>query len=236
MRAAACLALTVALAAPAVAPAAVRHAAPGASALAPCTRAEPCSAAAALQGSAPGDTVVLGAGTYAGQPLVVPRRLTLTARPDGPRPVVTVTAPGEVALTVGPDAQDAVVERLALRAGGEAAAAIEVAAASALEDLDVRTETAACLDTGVAGVRLVDSTFARTGASADPCLRTTGRDTSWTGVTVTARQSGTAAAYAGVRRHVPFVERDTVLYGYMEAVRRELRSGGLVSAVHAAMR
>jgi len=47
---------------------------------------------------------------------------------------------------------------------------------------------------------------------------------------------GTAAAYAGVRRHVPFIERDTVLYGYMESVRRELRSGALVAAVHAAMR
>jgi len=46
---------------------------------------------------------------------------------------------------------------------------------------------------------------------------------------------GTAAAYAGVRRHVPFIERDTVLYRYIEAVRRELRSGALVGAVHAAM-
>jgi histidine ammonia-lyase len=47
---------------------------------------------------------------------------------------------------------------------------------------------------------------------------------------------GTAAAYARVREHVPFIERDTVLYGYMEAVRRELRSGALLAAVHAAMR
>jgi histidine ammonia-lyase len=47
---------------------------------------------------------------------------------------------------------------------------------------------------------------------------------------------GTAAAYARVREHVPFIERDTVLYGYMEAVRRELRSGALVAAVHSAMR
>lgn len=46
---------------------------------------------------------------------------------------------------------------------------------------------------------------------------------------------GTAAAYACVRRHVPFIERDTVLYGYMDAVRRELRHGGLVAAVHAAV-
>ena len=47
---------------------------------------------------------------------------------------------------------------------------------------------------------------------------------------------GTAAAYAGVRRHVPFIERDTVLYGYMEAVRREVRSGALVAAVNVATR
>ena len=46
---------------------------------------------------------------------------------------------------------------------------------------------------------------------------------------------GTAAAYARVRKHVPFIERDTVLYGYIEAVRRELHSGALVAAVTAAM-
>ena len=45
---------------------------------------------------------------------------------------------------------------------------------------------------------------------------------------------GTAPAYERVRKHVPFIERDTVLYGYMEAVRRELHSGALVAAVHAA--
>ncbi len=47
---------------------------------------------------------------------------------------------------------------------------------------------------------------------------------------------GTAAAYATVREHVPFLERDAVMYGYMEAVRRELRSGALVAAVLAATR
>ncbi|MGH8481719.1 MAG: HAL/PAL/TAL family ammonia-lyase, partial [Nevskiaceae bacterium] len=46
---------------------------------------------------------------------------------------------------------------------------------------------------------------------------------------------GTAAAYAAVRRHVPFIERDTVLYAYLEAVRRELRDGALVAAVRAAL-
>ena len=47
---------------------------------------------------------------------------------------------------------------------------------------------------------------------------------------------GTAAAYARVRAHVPFIERDTVLYRYLEAVRQELRSGALVAAVHGAAR
>ncbi len=46
---------------------------------------------------------------------------------------------------------------------------------------------------------------------------------------------GTAAAYASVRRHAPFIERDTVMYGYMEAVRQQLRSGALVAAVDAAV-
>jgi histidine ammonia-lyase len=46
---------------------------------------------------------------------------------------------------------------------------------------------------------------------------------------------GTAPAYASIRRHVPFIERDTVLYRYMDAVRRELREGALVAAVQAAL-
>jgi histidine ammonia-lyase len=46
---------------------------------------------------------------------------------------------------------------------------------------------------------------------------------------------GTAAAYARVRAHAPFVERDTVLRGYIEALRRELREGALVAAVTAVM-
>ena len=45
---------------------------------------------------------------------------------------------------------------------------------------------------------------------------------------------GTAAAYASVRGHVPVIERDTVLYRYIEAVRRELRNGALVAAVKTA--
>jgi histidine ammonia-lyase len=47
---------------------------------------------------------------------------------------------------------------------------------------------------------------------------------------------GTAAAFARVRAHVPFIERDTLLNGHIESVRCELRSGALVAAVHAATR
>lgn len=46
---------------------------------------------------------------------------------------------------------------------------------------------------------------------------------------------GTGVAYACVRREVPFLERDAVLYPLLEAVRRQLRSGALVGAVQAAM-
>jgi len=46
---------------------------------------------------------------------------------------------------------------------------------------------------------------------------------------------GTAAAYAAVRRRVPFIERDTVMYGYIDAVRRDVRDGVLAAAVRGAL-
>lgn len=46
---------------------------------------------------------------------------------------------------------------------------------------------------------------------------------------------GTAAAYHLVRTCVPFITADTVLYPYIEAVRRLLADGRLVAAVNAAM-
>ncbi len=47
---------------------------------------------------------------------------------------------------------------------------------------------------------------------------------------------GTGAAYALIRKLVPFIEQDTVLYRYIEAVRQEIRSGRLREAVNGAMK
>jgi histidine ammonia-lyase len=46
---------------------------------------------------------------------------------------------------------------------------------------------------------------------------------------------GTEAAYALIRQHVPFLEADTVLYPYMEAVRHLVATGALCRAVEAAL-
>ena len=46
---------------------------------------------------------------------------------------------------------------------------------------------------------------------------------------------GTGAAYRLVRELVPFIEADTVLYPYMEAVYRVVADGSLVTAVNGAM-
>lgn len=46
---------------------------------------------------------------------------------------------------------------------------------------------------------------------------------------------GTAAAYAAVRMRVPFIERDTVMYGYLDAVRRDVHDGILAAAVRSAL-
>jgi histidine ammonia-lyase len=46
---------------------------------------------------------------------------------------------------------------------------------------------------------------------------------------------GTRGAYTLLRQHVPFIESDTVLYRYLEAVRQLLADGELLAAVDAAM-
>lgn len=194
------VALVVAcLLAPASAGAATRYVSPGGAASGACERDAPCSVGWAVNGggSAPGDTVVVSAGTYVDQPLVVGRELTITAAPEAPRPVFRTTAAGAAALTVDAGAAGAVIERLAIRAAGPGGVAVEVGAAVSLDDLRVVTATAPCLRSDAKGLRIDDSTFAQSGASEVPCLQTSGNDTSWTGVTVTAFNAVTAAAYAG---------------------------------------
>jgi histidine ammonia-lyase len=46
---------------------------------------------------------------------------------------------------------------------------------------------------------------------------------------------GTAAAYRELRKRVPFIEKDTVLYGYVEAVRQALHDQSLLAAVNQAL-
>jgi histidine ammonia-lyase len=46
---------------------------------------------------------------------------------------------------------------------------------------------------------------------------------------------GTGAAFALLRRFVPFVERDEVLYPHIEAARRLVADGRIVAAVEAAL-
>lgn len=46
---------------------------------------------------------------------------------------------------------------------------------------------------------------------------------------------GTQPAYRLIREHVPFIERDTVMYPYMEAVHHLVHSGQIVDAVNTAL-
>lgn len=42
---------------------------------------------------------------------------------------------------------------------------------------------------------------------------------------------GTQPVYDLIREHVPFIDEDTILYRYMEAVRQLVRQGSVVRAV-----
>ena len=46
---------------------------------------------------------------------------------------------------------------------------------------------------------------------------------------------GTAAAYALIRNHVPFIERDCVMSGYVELIRQLVADGAIVAAVNQAL-
>jgi len=51
----------------------------------------------------------------------------------------------------------------------------------------------------------------------------------------TLQGRGTGAAYALIRQQVPFIEADTLLYPYMEAVRQQVASGAIARAADAAL-
>lgn len=197
MRSAAAALVLACLAIPAGAEAATRHVSPTGAGEGACERLAPCSVAWAVngEGSAPGDTVVIGPGTYADQPLVIARELTVTAAPDAPRPVFRTTQGS--GITVAEGAAGSLVEHLAVRAAGADAPAVSVGAAVTLRDLSITTSEAPCLRSAATGVRVEDSTLTATGPLAEACLETTGNDTSWTGVTATARNGETAASYSG---------------------------------------
>lgn len=198
MRSALALALAL-LAVPAAAGAATRYVSPGGAAEGACARSSPCSVAWAINGggSAPGDTVVIGRGTYVDQPVVVGRELTITAAPDRPRPVFRMTTPGGVALTVGPGAEGALVERLAIQATGTGARAVVVDDAATLSDLRITSAAAPCLLSAARGVRIEASSLTLTGVADAPCLETTGSDTIWNDIAVSALNAEVAALYSG---------------------------------------
>ncbi|MCW2992333.1 MAG: hypothetical protein JWM73_2927 [Solirubrobacterales bacterium] len=191
--------LAALLLAPAAAGAATRFVSPTGPAEGACSRTAPCAIDWALSGggSATGDTVMVARGTYPDAALVIARPLTVTAAPDQPRPVLRSSAPGGSALTVAEGAGGTVVEHLAVRATGEGATGVDLRDVAAVDDITVSSRSAPCLHSAAPGVRIDESTFTRTGAGSAPCLETTGSDTSWTGVTVTALNVETAAAYSG---------------------------------------
>ncbi|MFL5843884.1 MAG: choice-of-anchor Q domain-containing protein [Solirubrobacteraceae bacterium] len=191
------LALLLALLAPASASAATRYATPTGTADGSCTRTAPCALASAIGGSAPGDTIFVRGGTYGIEPLVVPHRLTITAAPDAPRPVLRSGTAGAVALTVADGATGTVVEHLAISAPADGAVGVDLLAATALDDVTVTSGDAACLRSAAPGVRIDDAAFTQLRTSADPCLLTSGADTSWTGVDVEAISADLAASYSG---------------------------------------
>ena len=60
-----------------------------------------------------------------------------------------------------------------------------------------------------------------------------GIDLRWQNVPELRLGAGTAIAHAHIRAQVPFIERDTVLYPYIEAIKAMLRDESLVSVVEA---
>lgn len=184
---------------PASADAATRFVSPDGAASGSCGRAAPCSVAWGLngEGSAAEDTVIVRPGVYADQPVALTKPLAVTAAEDAPAPIFRTTAPGSVAFTVGVGAAGSVIDHLVIRANGAGAGAVDVQDEASLAGLTVSSVDGACLRSTARGLRIDDSTFTQTGVASDACLQSSGNDTNWTGVRVSALNGVTAAAFAG---------------------------------------
>src|SRR4051794_21402585 len=147
MRRAAAVLTAVCALAPQAAGAATRYVAPTGAASGACKRLAPCSIAWAINGdgSRPGDTVVVLAGTYTDQPITLAKSLTIAGPEAAARPVLSSTGAGGAVLTVAEGAAGSVISHLAVRAAGDGAAGLEIGDTAALDDLDVRTATGPCL-------------------------------------------------------------------------------------------
>jgi hypothetical protein len=182
---------------PATALAADRHVSPvGAGAT--CSQASPCALGYALgAGSAPGDTILLAAGTYpAGAGFTFTKQLTLRAADlAGARPVLS-GAQNAVTLSATGAAAGSVVEHLDVRAtnGGLSATALRADVPVTVRDTHARGATQAIALFG-GGSTLEDFTGTRTAPGAIvPAVRVDGPDVTVRRLTATTPAADGAGA------------------------------------------
>ena len=184
---------------PGTAGAATRYVSPTGTGSGSCARSAPCSIAFAVngEGSRAGDTVVLLRGTYSDQPITLTRALTVTGPETGGRPLLRTSQPGGAVLTVASGGAGSLVSHLALSATGGGTAGMDISGTVALDDLTVSTLGGPCLHSTAVGVRIDDSSFTTAAVGDGTCLETTGDDTEYDGITVTALNTATAGSMTG---------------------------------------
>lgn len=129
-----------ALALPAAAEGAVRHAAPAAGATAACSAADPCAVQTAIEDADPGDEVVLAPGTYAALPEIVNASIGVHVHGAADQPAPTlVLAPPNLTYGIQLAGGLASVEHLRLVMQGNAAA-IRLGTGSTVQDVTVTSE------------------------------------------------------------------------------------------------
>jgi hypothetical protein len=138
---------------------------------------------------------VLG-GTYTDQPIVLDRPLTLSGPEAVAPPVFRTRQDGGAALRADDGASGSVVSHLAIVATGDTTG-VEARDAVVLDDLTVRASSGRCLRSDAVGLRIGNSTFATRASRGEPCVQTTGDDTEYDGLVVTAPNAATAAATTG---------------------------------------